>query len=49
MVMVCEWFDLKTIRTVFTCLTSKLVVTVSGSLASKPNATVSHRFGPQNR
>jgi hypothetical protein len=61
MVMVCEWFDLKTIRTVFTGLTSKLVVTVSGSLASKPmttvgqwfglkiTGTVSHRFGPQNR
>jgi hypothetical protein len=36
MVTVCEWFGLKTNRTVFT------------GLASKPVATVSHRFGPQN-
>jgi hypothetical protein len=33
MAMVCEWFDLKTTRTVFTGLTSKSVVTVSGGLA----------------
>jgi hypothetical protein len=38
--MVCEWFGLKTTRTVFTGLTSKLVVTVSSGLASKPVATV---------
>jgi hypothetical protein len=37
---VCEWFDLKTTRTVFTSLASKLVATVSSSLASKPTATV---------
>jgi hypothetical protein len=37
---VCEWFGLKTTRTVFTGLTSKLVVTVSSGLASKPAATV---------
>jgi hypothetical protein len=39
--MVCEWFDLKTTRTVFTGLASKPVATVSGGLASKPVATVS--------
>jgi hypothetical protein len=33
--MVCEWFGLKTTRTVFTGLASKPVVTVSGGLASK--------------
>jgi hypothetical protein len=37
---VCEWFDLKTIRTVFTGLASKPVATVSSGLASKPAATV---------
>jgi hypothetical protein len=41
MVTVCEWFGLKTTRTVFTGLTSKPVVTVSDGLASKPVATVS--------
>jgi hypothetical protein len=41
MVTVCEWFGLKTSRTVFTDLASKPVVTVSGGLASKPAATVS--------
>jgi hypothetical protein len=41
MAMVCEWFSLKTTRTVFTSLTSKPVVTVSTGLASKPTATVS--------
>jgi hypothetical protein len=46
MTTVCEWFDLKTTRTVFTGLASKPVVTVSGSLTSKPAATVSHRFEP---
>jgi hypothetical protein len=39
--MVCEWFDLKTTRTVFISLTSKPVATVSGGLPSKPAATVS--------
>jgi hypothetical protein len=38
---VCEWFGLKTTRTVFTGLASKPVVTVFSSLASKPVATVS--------
>jgi hypothetical protein len=38
--MVCEWFDLKTTRTVFTGLASKPVATVSRGLASKPAATV---------
>jgi hypothetical protein len=46
MATVCEWFGLKTTRTVFTGLTSKPVVTVSDSLTSKPVATVSHRFEP---
>jgi hypothetical protein len=39
--MVCEWFGLKTTRTVFAGLTSKLVETVFSSLASKLVATVS--------
>jgi hypothetical protein len=38
--IVCEWFGLKTIRTVFTGLASKPVVTVSGGLASKLAVTV---------
>jgi hypothetical protein len=38
--MVCEWFGLRITQTVFACLASKLVVTVSGSLASKPTVTV---------
>jgi hypothetical protein len=37
---VCEWFDLKTTRTVFAGLASKPVVTVFSSLASKLVATV---------
>jgi hypothetical protein len=37
---VCEWFGLKTTRTVFTGLTSKLVAMVSSCLASKPAAMV---------
>jgi hypothetical protein len=37
--MVCEWFCLKTTRTVFTGLASKPVVTVSSGLTSKPVAT----------
>jgi hypothetical protein len=40
MAMVCEWFDLKTTRTVFNGLASKPMVTVSGGLDSKPDATV---------
>jgi hypothetical protein len=45
--MVCEWFDLKTTLTVFTGLASKLVVTVSPGLASKP--TVGFLVEPQNQ
>jgi hypothetical protein len=41
MVMVCEWFGLKTTGTVFVGLTSKPVATVSSGLASKPIVTVS--------
>jgi hypothetical protein len=37
---VCEWFGLKTTRTIFTSLTLKPVATVSSGLASKPAATV---------
>jgi hypothetical protein len=37
---VCEWFGLKTTRTIFVGLASKPVVTVSSGLASKPVATV---------
>jgi hypothetical protein len=40
MATVCEWFDLKTIRTVFDGLISKSVATVSGGLTSKPAVTV---------
>jgi hypothetical protein len=43
----CEWFDLKTTRTVFTSLTSKLVATVSPDLASK--LTVGFLIEPQNQ
>jgi hypothetical protein len=39
--MVCEWFGLKTTRTVFTGLASKPVAMVSGGLDSKPIMTVS--------
>jgi hypothetical protein len=60
MAMVCQWFGLKTTRTVFSGLTSKLVAMVSSSLASKPTMTVSGGlaskpammvfwFGPQNQ
>jgi hypothetical protein len=35
MATVCEWFGLKTTRTVFTGLASKPVVTVFSSLVSK--------------
>jgi hypothetical protein len=38
---VCEWFDLKTTRTVFIGLASKSVVTVSDGLVSKFAATIS--------
>jgi hypothetical protein len=38
--IVCEWFGLKTTRTVFAGLASKSVVTVTIGLASKPAATV---------
>jgi hypothetical protein len=41
MAMVCEWFGLKTTRTVFAGLASKPVVTVFTGLDSKPVATVS--------
>jgi hypothetical protein len=41
MVMVCEWFGLKTTRMVFAGLASKLVATVSDGLTSKPAVTVS--------
>jgi hypothetical protein len=44
---VCEWFGLKTTRTVFIGLASKLVATVFSSLASKLMVTVSWS-GPQN-
>jgi hypothetical protein len=40
MMMVCEWFGLKTTQTIFTGLVTNLVVTVSGGLASKSVATV---------
>jgi hypothetical protein len=36
----CEWFGLKTTWTVFAGLASKLVVTVSNGLTSKPAAMV---------
>jgi hypothetical protein len=41
MLTVCEWFGLKTSRTVFSGLASKPVATVFSSLASKLVATVS--------
>jgi hypothetical protein len=40
MAIVCEWFGLKTTRTVFAGLASKPVVTVSAGLASKPVVTI---------
>jgi hypothetical protein len=40
MATVCEWFGLKTTRTVFTGLASKPMVMISDGLASKPTATV---------
>jgi hypothetical protein len=38
--MICEWFGLKTTRTVFAGLASKLLATVSSGLASKPATMV---------
>jgi O-succinylbenzoate synthase len=38
--MVCEWFGLKTTRTIFASLASKLVATVSSGLTSKFVVTV---------
>jgi hypothetical protein len=46
--MVCQWFGLKTIGTVFSGLASKSVAMVSPSLALKLVARV-FRFRPQNR
>jgi hypothetical protein len=40
MATVCEWFGLKTTQTVFIGLASKSVATISGDLASKPDAAV---------
>jgi hypothetical protein len=45
--MICEWFDLKTTRTVFTGLTSKLVAMVFSGLSSKP--VVGFLVEPQNQ
>jgi hypothetical protein len=45
--MICEWFDLKTTRTIFSGLASKLVATIFSGFASKPVPQVS-RFGHQN-
>jgi hypothetical protein len=45
MATVCEWFGLKTTRTVFTGLASKPVATVFSSLASKLVATISSGLG----
>jgi hypothetical protein len=45
--MVCEWFGLKTTRTVFTSLASKLVATVSPGLTSKP--VIGFLIEPQNQ
>jgi hypothetical protein len=47
-VTVSEWFDLKSIRSVFSGLVSKPVVMVSPGLALKPMARAS-QFGSQNR
>jgi hypothetical protein len=47
MLTVCEWFGLKTTRTVFASLASKLVAMVLPSLASK--LAVSFLVGPQNQ
>jgi hypothetical protein len=47
MSMVCEWFGLKTTRTIFAGLASKPVATVSPGLASKP--VVGFLVDPQNQ
>jgi hypothetical protein len=41
---VCQWFDLKTTRTIFSGLASKPVVTVFSGLASKSVATIFSDF-----
>jgi hypothetical protein len=38
--MICQWFDLKITRTIFSGLASKPVATVFSSLVSKPMTTV---------
>jgi hypothetical protein len=45
--MLCEWFGLKTTRTVFASLASKLVAMVFLGLASKP--VVGFLVEPQNQ
>jgi hypothetical protein len=45
MVTGCEWFGLKTTRTVFADLASKPVATVSSGLVLKPAAVVSAGLG----
>jgi hypothetical protein len=47
MSMVCEWFGLKTTRTIFAGFASKPVATVSPGLASK--TVVSFLVDPQNQ
>jgi hypothetical protein len=47
MATVCEWFGLKTIRTVFAGLASKPAATVSGGLTLKPAATVFSSLAPK--
>jgi hypothetical protein len=47
MATVCEWFSLKTTRTVFTGLSSKSVATVSSGLTSK--SMVGFLVEPQNQ
>jgi hypothetical protein len=47
MATVCEWFSLKTTRTVFTGLASKSVATVSSGLTSK--SVVGFLVEPQNQ
>jgi hypothetical protein len=44
---VCEWFGLKTTRTVFIGFASKLVAMVSCGLASKSAATVFSSLAPK--
>jgi hypothetical protein len=47
MATVCEWFGLKSTRTIFSSLASKLVATVSPVLASKP--VIGFLVEPQNQ